>query len=176
MQTQLQILLEVQEERRRIQGIGIEVAKPQIFDRAPGKVSGFVITYKLYVRIKMRGVVVEEQIQCILLYVQGGSANVWKENILEELEAGALEYEIAGEFLADIKKFSREDKETVKIAELKRLEQGERIIEEFVQEFRRVTRKSRYEERPLVEEFKRGMNRTIYQRLMELEQKLSSIE
>ena len=101
---------------------------------------------------------------------------MWKENILEELEAGALEYEIAGEFLADIKKFSGEDKETVKIVELKRLEQGERIIEEFVQEFRRVTRKSRYEERPLVEEFKRGMNRTIYQRLMELEQKLSSIE
>jgi len=54
------------------------------------------------------------------------------------LEARVLEYEIAGEFLADIKKFSGEDKETVKIVELKRLEQGERIIEEFVQEFRRV--------------------------------------
>ena len=176
MQAQLQILLEIQGERRRIQGVGTEVAKPQIFDGALGKVSEFVITYKLYVRIKIRGVVVEEQIQWILLYVEGGSANVQKENILEKLEAGALEYEIAGEFLADIKKFSREDKETVKIAELKRLEQGERIIEEFVQEFRRVIRKSRYEERLLVEEFKRGMNRTIYQRLMELEQQLSSIK
>ena len=108
--------------------------------------------------------------------MQGGSANVQKENILEELEAGALEYEIVGEFLADIKEFSGEDKKTVKIAKLKRLEQEERIIKEFVQEFRRVTRKSRYEERPLIEEFKRGMNRTIHQRLMELEQQLSSIE
>ena len=92
------------------------------------------------------------------------------------MEAGALEYEIVGEFLADIKEFSGEDKKTVKIAKLKRLEQEERIIKEFVQEFRRVTRKSRYEERPLIEEFKRGMNRTIHQRLMELEQQLSSIE
>jgi len=38
------------------------VAKPQIFDGALEKVSGFVITYKLYVRIRMKGVVVEEQI------------------------------------------------------------------------------------------------------------------
>jgi len=64
----------------------------------------------------------------------------------------------------------------VKIAELKRLEQGGRTIEEFVQEFRRVMRGSGYEERILVEEFKQGMNGTIHQRLMESEQQLSSIE
>jgi len=78
------------------------------------------------------------------------------------LKARALEYEMAEKFLADIKKeFSGGDKETVKIAELKRLEQGERIIEKFIQEFRRMIRKSRYEGRPLVEEFKRCINRTI---------------
>jgi len=40
-----------------------------------------------------------------------------------------LEYETAGEFLVDIKKeFGREDEKTVKVAKLKRLEQGERTI------------------------------------------------
>ncbi len=34
-------------------------------------------------------------------------------------------------------------------------------MEEFVQEFRRAARESRYEGRPLVEEFKRGMNRVV---------------
>jgi len=50
--------------------------------------------------------------------------DVWKENILEDLEGGSLEYETVGEFLADIKKeLEGGDKEIVKIAELKRLEQ-----------------------------------------------------
>ena len=49
--------------------------------------------------------------------------NIWKENTLEDLEGGLLEYETAREFLANIKKeFGEGDKETVKVAELKRLE------------------------------------------------------
>ena len=83
--------------------------------------------------------------------------------MLEDLKKGLLEYETAGEFLTDIKKeFREEDKETLKVAELKRLEQEEKIVEEFVQKFRRVARGSRYEERPLVKEFKRRINRIIY--------------
>jgi len=57
----------------------------------------------------------------------------------------------------------------VKVTELKRLEQKEKTMEEFVQEFERVARGSRYKSRPLVEEFKRGINTTICQSLMELE-------
>ena len=84
---------------------------------------------------------------------------------MEDLEGGLLEYETAGEFLADIKKeFGKEDEEGVKVVELKRLEQGRRIIEEFVQEFRRAAKESGYEERPLVEKFKWDMNEMIYQR------------
>jgi len=57
-----------------------------------------------------------------------------------------LEYETAGEFLADIKKeFVEGDKEMVKVAELRMLEQESNIMEEFVQEFRRAARESGYE-------------------------------
>jgi len=53
--------------------------------------------------------------------------------VLEDLEGGLLEYNTVGKFLTNLKKeFGEGDKETVKIAELKRLEQGERMIEEFV--------------------------------------------
>ena len=69
----------------------------------------------------MRGVIVEEQIQWVLSYVQEELANVWKENILEDLEGRLLEYEIVEEFLADIRKeFGGGDKKSVKVAELKR--------------------------------------------------------
>jgi len=36
------------------------------------------------------------------------------------------------------------------------------MIEEFMQEFRKVARESRYEGRPLIEEFKRGINGIIH--------------
>ncbi len=46
----------------------------------------------------------EEQVQWVLTYVQGGSADVWKENIMEELESGEVEYESVEEFLTCLKK------------------------------------------------------------------------
>jgi len=96
--------------------------------------------------------------------------DIWKENVLEDLEEGILEYESVGKFLAAIKKeFGGEEEESVKVAELKKLEQGGKTMEEFVQEFRRVVRGSGYKGSPLIEEFKRGMNATIRRRLMEAE-------
>jgi len=67
--------------------------------------------------------------------------NIWKENILENLDLGNLEYEIAEEFLEDLKKkFGGGDKKVVKVVELRKLEQEGRIIKNFMQEFRRVAR------------------------------------
>jgi len=37
----------------------------------------------------------------VLSYVQGGVADIWKENVLEELEVGELEFETVEEFLAE---------------------------------------------------------------------------
>ena len=127
--------------------------------------------------MKMRKAVVEEQIQQILLYVQGGLADVWKENILEDLEAREIEYESAEEFLAEIKKeFEEEDKELIKVIELKRIEQESRTMEEFVQDFKRVVRGSGYKGCPLIKEFKRGINGTIKRKLIETENQPGSIE
>ena len=103
--------------------------------------------------------------------------NIWKESVLEDLEEGELEYKSVGGFLATIKKkFGGEEKESVKVAELKILEQEERTIEKSIQEFRRAARGRRYEGRPLIEEFKRGMNGLIRRKLMEAERSSTSIE
>ena len=102
--------------------------------------------------------------------MQGRAADVWKENIIEELEAGEIEYETAEEFLISLKKeFGGGEEESVKVAELRKLEQERKTMEEFVQEFKRAARGSGYEGRPLIEEFKRGMNRVIRRKLMEAE-------
>ena len=86
------------------------------------------------------------------------------------LEAVEVEYESAGEFLAEIKReFGKGDKESTKVAELKRIGQEGRIMKEFVQDFKRVARGSGYKGRLLIEEFKQGINRAIRRKLMEAE-------
>ena len=47
-----------------------------MFNRILSKVSEFVIAYRLYIRMKMKGVAVEKQIQWILSYVQEESVDV----------------------------------------------------------------------------------------------------
>jgi len=97
--------------------------------------------------------------------------------VIEELESGEVEYELAEEFLMSLKKeFGGGEEELVKAVELRKLEQGGKTMEEFVQEFKRAARGSGYEGRSLVEEFKRGINRGIRRKLMEAENLLASIE
>ena len=96
---------------------------------------------------------------------------------MEELVSEEVEYESAEEFLMSLKKeFGGGEEESTKAAELRKLEQGGKTMEEFVQEFKRVARKSGYKGRPLVEEFKRGINRGIRRKLMEAENPLASIK
>ena len=148
-----------------------------MFNGTPSRVAGFVVGYKLYIRNKLAGATVEVQVQWVLSFVQGGSANVWKENVMEELEAGKIEYETVEEFLTVLKReFGGAEEESVKTAELRKLEQGGKTMEEFVQEFKRVVRGSGYEGRLLVEEFKREINRGIKRKLMEIENPLASIK
>ena len=100
-----------------------EVAKPQIFDGTPSKVSGFMGACKIYIKTRLREASVEAQINWVLSFVQGGSADIWKENVLEELETGEIEFESIGEFLAEIRReFGGGDEESVKVAELKKIE------------------------------------------------------
>ena len=100
--------------------------------------------------------------------MQGESADIWKENIIEELEIGEIEFESAGEFLAEIRKeFGGEDEE---------IEQRGRMMEEFVQDFKRTVRDSSYEGHLLIEEFKQCMNGSIRRKLMKAENQLATIE
>ena len=92
-----------------------------------------------------------------------GISRCLKRKYIKRFKGGLLKYETVGKFLADIKKeFEGGDEESTKVAKLRRLEQESRTMKEFVQEFRRAARRSRYEGRLLVEEFKRELSTTIH--------------
>ena len=66
-----------------------------------------------------------------------------------------MEFGSAGEFLLELKKeFGGGEEESVKMMELKRIEQEGKTMEKYVQKFRKVARGSSYEGRILVKEFK----------------------
>ena len=95
---------------------------------------------------------------------------------MDEIEKGTSEVETMEELFEKIREeFGEFDKESRKADELRLLVQGPRTCDEYVQEFRRATRGSGYEERALIDEFKRGVNRTIKRKLTEAESPSSMI-
>jgi len=62
-----------------------------------------------------------------------------------------------------------------KIEQLRTIEQGARTCNKYIQEFKKITRGSSYEGRPLIEEFKRDLNGAIRRKLAEAEEPLSTI-
>jgi len=55
--------------------------------------------------------------------VQGGPADIWKENVMEELKTREVKYESVEEFLVSLKKeFGGEEEKSVKTVELRKLE------------------------------------------------------
>ena len=76
LQEQITTLSEQVAERAEREAAGLEMAKLQMFDGTPSKVLGFVTACKLYGKVKIRRVPVEEQIQWMLSYVQGGAADI----------------------------------------------------------------------------------------------------
>jgi len=69
----------------------VEVARPQVFSRRIEEVSTFVNAACLYIRMKMTEEVAATQVAWVLSYVQGGIAEAWKDNLLDELAKGELE-------------------------------------------------------------------------------------
>ena len=67
MQAQIQALLAAKKGPNTESNI--EIAKLLVFNRKVEKVGEFIIAYRLYLRIKIRGVIIKEQIQWILSYV-----------------------------------------------------------------------------------------------------------
>ena len=155
----------------------MEVAKPPLFSRRIEKVSTFVNIAHLYLRMKMMEELELTKMAWVLSYVQGGVAEAWKDNLLDELLKGKSEVETAEKLFSKMRnKFGEIVEEERKVEQLRTIEQGGRIYNEYIQEFKKITRGSGYERQPPIEEFKRGLSREIRRKLAEAESPLCIIE
>jgi len=152
------------------QGSRVEVTRPQVFSGKMEEVNVFVNAARLYIRMKMTEEVGVTQVAWVLSYVQGGIAEAWKDNLLDELAKGESEVESAEQLFAKIRNDFKETlEEERKIEQLRTIEQRGRTCNKYIQEFKKVTRGSGYEGRPLIKEFKRGLNGAIRRKFAEAE-------
>jgi len=147
----------LQQQRNRV-----EVARPPIFHGKIEKISTFINATYLYLRIKMNGKAATTQIAWVLLYVQRGVTEAWKDNLLDKLAKRELKVETTEELFMKIRnKFGEITEKKRKIEQLRTIKQGERSCNKYVQEFKKVARSNSYKERLLIKEFKRDLNRAI---------------
>jgi len=158
------------------QGSRVEVARPQVFSGRIEDMSVFINAVCIYIRMKMTEEAAMTQVAWVLSYVQGGVAEAWKDNLMNELAKGESEVESVEQLFTKIRNdFGETSKEEKMIEQLRIIEQRGRTCDEYVQEFKKVARGSGYEGQPLIEEFKRGLNRAIRRKLTEAEELLSTI-
>jgi len=126
--------------------------------------------------MKMMDEVATTQVAWVLSYMQGGVAEAWKDNLLDKLAKGESEVDTVEKLFTKIRNNFREtSEEERKIEQLWTIEQEGRTCDEYVQEFRKVARGSGYTGRPLIEEFKRGLNGAIRRKLAEAEEPPTTI-
>jgi len=139
-------------------------------------VSAFINMAHLYIRMKMTKEVMTTQVAWVLSYVQGGVAKAWKDSLLDELAKGESEVESVEQLFSKIRNnFGEISEEEKKIEQLQTIEQGGRTCDKYVQEFKKVARGSGYEGRPLIEKFKKGLNRAIRRKLAKAEEPPTTI-
>jgi len=93
-----------------------------------------------------------------------------EENLLDELLKEESEVETVEELFKKMEnKFGETREEERKVEQLRTIEQGDRICDEYIQEFKKIARGSRYEGQPFIEEFKRGLNGRIKRKLAKTE-------
>ena len=96
--------------------------------------------------------------------------------MINELAKGESEVELVEQLFTKIRNnFGETSEEERKIEQLQTIEQESRTCDEYVQEFKKVARRSGYKGRSLIKEFKRGLSGVIKRKLAEAEEPLTTI-
>ena len=111
----------------------------------------------------------DAKIYWILSYMQTGSAKTWCDCVVALMYKGQQLFLTSDELLKGIdRKFSDTDKRTTQSLKIRTIQQGDRLVDEHVQEFEKATLEAGYKGYPLVVEFKHSLNSGLRRRLTEL--------
>ena len=111
----------------------------------------------------------DAKIYWVLSYMQTGSAKTWHDYVVALMYKGQQSFSMSDELLKEIdQKFGDTDKRTTQSLKIRTIQQGDRSVDEHVQEFEKAALEAGYKGYPLVVEFKHSLNAGLQRRLMEL--------
>jgi len=100
--------------------------------------------------MKMTDEAATTQVAWVLSYVQKRVVEAWKDNLLDKLAKGELKVDTVEKLFTKIRNnFGETSEKERKIEQLWTIEQGGRTCDEYVQEFKKITRGAATWEDPL---------------------------
>jgi hypothetical protein len=147
---------------------------PSDFDGTRAKGRDFLKSCLLYMSL-CSGDFVDDQakILWVLSYMKSGRASDFASEVIEYSELNGRDYyaDWAAFRVAFIENFLPADEATVALLRLEsdRFYQGKRTVDEYLDEFKTLVRRSGYKERlGIVMKFRRGLNRELHDKIAEL--------
>ena len=93
----------------------------------------FINVACLYLSIKMTGEMEATKMVWVLSYMQGGVAETWKDNLLNELSKGKSEIETIEELFKKMRnEFGKTEEEERKVEQLRTIEQRGRMCDKYI--------------------------------------------
>jgi Zinc knuckle/Retrotransposon gag protein len=150
-----------------------KMATPQIFTGKMADVRSFQTACYLYIIAKPDEFPTEKsKMIWALSYLQGGTAQKWRETVVLEMMEGVSTYETYEEFQAELKKnFGDPNEQDSRIFEITTMQQGTKTADEHCHDFRLAAYQSGYEGTALIREFKRSLNKGLRERLNNLDKR-----
>ena len=154
----------------------IKVAPPDIFDGATSKANTFLSQLALYFHGK-RVHDNSDRIIFALSYVKGGTAGQWaKQKVIEYGKNGAITTS-QDEFVEEFQQtFGDPDPANTARYKLSQLRQGSQIVDQYVASFREWKDDTGYNDAALTEQFKKGLNPALVDKVYGLSDMPTTLE
>ena len=102
--------------------------------------------------------------------MQSGTAHTWRDYVVSRMLRHDWMFRTGDALLREVQvKFGDMDKQMTMFLKIRTMMQGDKPVDEHVQEFEKAAMEAEYEEKPLIAEFKQSLNVGLRRRLMELD-------
>lgn len=145
-------------------------APPQMFDGTMKDTKSFISSIILYIKGREPEFhTVESKIMFALSYMQGGKAQSWRNEAINQIAAGKKLFNSFEEFLEKLEaQFGDPNPKATAVGKLKTMRQGSLTADEFILQFKAEASQTDLGEAALIEYLKAGLHQSLFKSIYRL--------